>query len=336
MELRNNLFSKKKPTIDTEEKKRLKHKLFAFFICLLISFSLWLLISYSQMTVSYFTFPVVASTPPSGYILIDQSARNVSFQTHSSAQAAENIRKHGNKNQVAIKLSDFEPILSGNQYTISVNIEQYLREVLRQSGYNGSVENVAPDSITFILETGLRKEVTVKENIRFSIPDQHRQFSPLTVYPEKVFIEGRRNIIDTIQFVPTELINLGPLYDSINMMVPLKTYRFTHVSPDSVRIRILAGEVTEKQLPVIITENHPDTTISMKFIPEQVIISALVPVSRFQEITPEQFVVEPVYDTTTFSNSNMLYLRVSKHPEHTQIIRINPETVNFIIEDKNQ
>ncbi|MDR0363475.1 MAG: YbbR-like domain-containing protein [Bacteroidales bacterium] len=332
MDIKNLLFRDK--NIDAKQKKRLRHRLLAFTVCLVISFSLWLLLSYSQKGNEYFSIGVRGKNPPKGFLLSDQSTKIVSFQTRASVQSIENIKRKGKKEHIIIDLNKIVPEHRRNEYTVTLAVESYLEDYLRQIGYNGKFENLSPDSVTFIIERGERKEVPVQVDVQYAIPDQYRRFSPPVIEPATIFVEGKKSAIDTITHVRTKRSELGNAQDTIDVMLALHSLSYARFSTDSIRFIVPLGEVTEKNISVPIVPDFSDSALEIKLIPDQVTISCLVPIKRFSDITPDMFEIIAEFDSSAMQNGNILQLKAQRFPETVEITRIIPETASYILVEK--
>lgn len=333
MEIRK-LFSKER-NIDAKQKRRLRHKLLTFLVCLTISFSFWALLSYSQKGSEFFSVVVTGKNPPDGFLLTNQSARTISFQTRTSLQSIENIRKRSRNEQIVIDLSRVDPVPSrNNNYLATLDIEPFVDDYLRKLGYNGKFDNLSPDSVVFAFERGAKKRVPVRMQVEYAIAEQSRQFSPAVVQPDSVWIFGSKETIDTVVFVYSKRLKLGNIQDTTSRMIALERLSDANISADSVYFTIPAGEVTEKNIIVPISTDLADASSQVKLIPDQASLSCLVPIKRFSEITPEMFVVKAKQDTLNNQNGNVMCLQVEKIPESVEVIRTIPETVNYILFDE--
>jgi hypothetical protein len=238
-------FSKEKSLATINRGKRwTRYKIVAFLICLIISFALWYLVGYSQKETSHFSLSVQAVECPPKYILMEQSEKEITFQAQSFLHDLDKIKR---KNKLTIDLSNIHIEKVKGRYQGVLPVEPSLQKFLRQINYKGYFESPSPDTIVFFFETPIKKKLPVSLNIQYNIADQYRQYTPTTISPQTVTIEGRKEIVETIDSIKTVFIRLGTIKESFNQMVALEKYPLLHLSHDSVHVFIPVTEVPENQ-----------------------------------------------------------------------------------------
>ena len=133
----------------------MSRKIFAFLICLIISFVLWYLVGYSQKETVNFSLSIQITEYPSGYVLTEQSEKEIEFQAISSLHDIEKIKK---KNKITIDLSDIRLKKVKGRYQGVFSVEPFLQKHLRQINYNGHFELLSPDAVVCFFETSAGKE----------------------------------------------------------------------------------------------------------------------------------------------------------------------------------
>jgi len=224
----------------------MKYKFFAFLICIVVSFALWYLISYSQKEAIAVTLSVQTTGCSMRYILVEKSNKEITFQAQSFLHDLNKIRK---KDKLVIDLNDIQIEKIKGRYQGVLPVEPYLQKFLRQINYNGHFDVLTPDTIVFFFEIPVKKEVPVSLDIQYTIADQYQQCVSTATSPQTVLIEGIKRMVDTIRTVKTYPVRLGTIKDTFNQMVALEKYPSLRLSHDSVHVLIPVTEFIEKEKP---------------------------------------------------------------------------------------
>jgi len=106
----------------------------------------------------------------------------------------------------------------------------------------------------------------------------------------------------------------------------------TTVSPQKVILKIEVEKFTEKELKIPITiRNKPENT-TVKLFPSEVKILISVGLSEFDKIKPTDF--EASVDFNTIEDGMQdIAVTIDKNPVSNQVIRYNPERVEFLVEN---
>ena len=189
-----------------------------------------------------------------------------------------------------------------------------------------------PDTLIFEFSAVQSKKVPVKPNLGYELEKQYMLKVPVKVEPDSITITGPGKILDTINFIQTDLLKLkkvsGPV---IRNLIIKKTSDQLRYSESRVVIRLEVEQYTEKTLKVpVIPVNVPDS-LTMKVFPAQISLSFRVVVSEFDKITHDQFRIFADYRDLVPGKENLKVI-LSRFPLFIEQIRLQPETVEFILE----
>jgi hypothetical protein len=135
----------------------MRYKIFAFFICLIISFILWYLVGYSQKETVKISLSVQITGYSADYVLTEQSEKEIEFQVISSRHDIAKIKK---RDKITVDMSDVRLKKVKGRYQGVSSIEPFFQSYLRQVNYNGYSELLSPDTIVCFFEIAEKSPVS--------------------------------------------------------------------------------------------------------------------------------------------------------------------------------
>jgi hypothetical protein len=192
--------------------------------------------------------------------------------------------------------------------------------------------NILPDTIFFsFFERGVKK-VPVYLNRNFTFDRQFSLSDSILLQPDSILISGPFATLDSIKRIETEPLILDGLKTSGDYTVKIKkTSKLITYAPLEVGVHLEVDKYTEAELEVPISIEHITLGDSLEIFPKQVKITYLVSLRNYNKVNPKLFRISvDAFDIRNAKNAN-LRLNVKQFPPYVQGIRIEPETVEFII-----
>jgi hypothetical protein len=192
--------------------------------------------------------------------------------------------------------------------------------------------NILPDTIFFsFFERGIKK-VPVHLNRYLTFDRQFSLSDSISINPDSILISGPFATLDSIKRIETEPLILNGLNKSGDYSVKIKkTSKLLTYAPMEVGVHLEVDKFTEAELEVPISIEHITLGDSLEIFPKQVKITYLVSLRNYNKVNPKLFRISvDAFDIRNAKNAN-LRLNVKQFPPYVQGIRIEPETVEFII-----
>jgi hypothetical protein len=192
--------------------------------------------------------------------------------------------------------------------------------------------NILPDTIFFsFFERGIKK-VPVHLNRYLTFDRQFSLSDSISINPDSILISGPFATLDSIKRIETEPLILNGLNKSGDYSVKIKkTSKLLTYAPMEVGVHLEVDKFTEAELEVPITIEHLTIGDSVDIFPKQAKITYLVSLRNYNKVNPNLFRISAdAFDIRNAKNAN-LRLNVEQFPPYVQGIRIEPETVEFII-----
>ena len=195
--------------------------------------------------------------------------------------------------------------------------------------------NIAPDTIYFNLFDRGFKKIPVHFNRYINFERQFSLSDSIKIFPDSILISGPFKTLDSIKRIETEPLIIDGLNKSGDYSVRIKkTSNLLSYSPIEIAVHLEVDKFTEASIEVPIYIDHLLNSDSLTILPENVKITYLVSLRNFNKVTPQQFrIAADAFDIRANKNENLrLYIKHS--PPFVQSIRIEPETVDYIIRKK--
>ncbi len=309
---------------------------FSFF--LVISIFLWLLVKLSQEYTTIITYPIeyknfpenkinIYELPPklrlkitaSGFeILKYQITSKIMPITLDVASAKLNVTKN-DTNKIFIET-----------FTLlqTINAQLTDRKIIK----NLKVTEIKPDTLFFHFTAVISKRVKLVANTEIAFERQYMQKSEIVLTPDSILIKGPKHIVDTIQFLETELLKLENIKEDTKTEINIKEYKNILFLQKTTLIKIQVEQFTENNVIIPINiKNVPDSLI-LKIFPNKLKINYLVGVSNYNSINSQDFVVYVDFNDIKDNINNKLKIKFEKIPDKIKKYTYNPTSTEYLIE----
>ena len=186
-----------------------------------------------------------------------------------------------------------------------------------------------------ILDGVIPNEYEAARNyMNYTIENQYIQSSPMTVVPEYVQAYGSKPVIRDIKQVSTVPVKEEGLNDTVTFTFKLQQTKGVHYSTDAVKVKFFIEKFTEKKFSVPVKViNCPDNFFVRTF-PAVVDVTCNVGLSHFEELLPDDVQVVVDYNDLKNSDQNKERLKVVNRVVYVSNVRIVPDEVEYILENK--
>lgn len=236
----------------------------------------------------------------------------------------------------------------GNKvHSVNVNFSNYakntgsgtiasaeLQKLILRNLYNSSqIVGLKPDKFEFFFNYGLKNRVPVKLLGKI-LPGQSYYLSKVYFTPDSVDIYASKEVLDSIKYVSTSVLNITNITDTLSRKVALRKIKGVKYVPEDVSILICPDILTEEKFEVPITaENMPAGKVLRTF-PSRVTVTFTVGASMFRSIRPELFKVVADYNEVMANPSEKCNIYLRSVPHGVRNARISVEQVDYLIEEQ--
>jgi len=180
-------------------------------------------------------------------------------------------------------------------------------------------------------------KIPIKANLDIELQQNYILEGKVEITPDSVVVKGPINEIDTIGEIGTTIIQLTNVSSDFSADAPLVFPKGLDNSIFSISRVTVSGKVakfSEKvfEVPVRV-QNFPEG-YAVKTFPNIVTVVCKATIERLKEVSAADFEVVADYAQLKGSGSSMLFLEITKSPENVYDVRLQENTVNFVLQQQ--
>ena len=311
-----------------------RQKLIVFATCLFISSLFWVLLAFNGIYTTVLEAPVKYINIPEDKLLISRLPKTLEIEITGSGYQLSSYMLHPQQAEV---------ILDGREIGLSSSgkTEQgFLTTIYGIDFFNRAhpdirLLNIRPDTLFFSFSKQAHRKVPVQlvKDLRFE--KQYDLIDSAFLQPDSVHLSGPADLLDSVFRIRTEPLVLSGMNKS-------RTYTLDLVSPDNrlscapakVKVTLNVDKYTEATLAVPVTTDHLKNKDSLRIYPEVVQLVYLVSLRDYNRINANLFEVSADVSDLKVSSGNNIRLNLTKKPSFIKFLRMEPESVEFIIRRK--
>jgi hypothetical protein len=313
------------------EKLRNDKRIVVFTICLLIATVLWFLNALSKDYSTEIAYPVKFINPPRNQFVSGEIPSKLELKVEAHGFILLRHKLSLSFSPLVLNISDITKDLTSVSGTYTIQTSMLINRISNQMSKEITIEGIQPDYILIKLDSMATKSVLVSPSVQLDFKPQFKLKDKIGVNPEKVTIKGPAALLDTLNVLYTELRVFEKLEADIERVVSIEHPANTEITPGKITLKIPVEKSTEKELKIpVLIKNKPDG-LTIKFFPSEIKVTFLVGLSEFGKITSSQFTAVIDYNDINSETTN-IKVNIENKPANIELIRISPETVEFLIE----
>jgi len=196
---------------------------------------------------------------------------------------------------------------------------------------NINILELNPPEINFNFENKYEKKVPVITQVDFSFAPLFDQVSPLKITPDSIFIYGPEDEVKKINQWESLPIAFKNINRNIQNTIGLKKVNNSSInlSDSLITYTLNVEQFTEKtiQMPFKLINAPDDRDIVL--LPKKVTITVQVPLSKYQALSADDFIITA--DFLTAQEDKSITLEIEKKPPMVKNVKISPAFVEYII-----
>ncbi|MDO5570042.1 MAG: hypothetical protein Q4F97_01065 [Bacteroidales bacterium] len=301
---------------------------FLFFLCL--SFLFWMLQSMNEEGEATFVIPVEYNNIPKNIIFTNKPADKLNIRVKDKGLVLLN---YSIKNLLTPIDIDFNQLTKKNGV---VNLDDDMLRALSKKKFKPttSILTIYPDTISIYFSEQKSKKVPIVFNGTIDVAPQSRISDRILFTPDSVNVFAPQHLLDSINDIKTERLIYTNLADSVNKNVALQQVYGTKIVPTQVNMVIPIDEFTEKYFNIPIKVVDVPKELTIRLFPTNVKLLCFVGLNDFKDISAESFQLGVSYEVIKSTKNNKVAVDILKAPINVFNIRLQPDSVEFIIEEK--
>lgn len=300
---------------------------FIFLFFFLVAGGFWLLQTLNNDYETEFAIPVRLRKVPDNIILTSEPASKLHISVKDKGTVLLNYMLGKSFYPVTI---DFTEYLNEDSH-VKIPASRFVNEVMGQMKASTQLLSIDPDTLEYIYSTGASKRVPVRLNGSLKA-DRQYFFSDTLFQPDSVTAYAPEFMLDTIHAAYTQYVALENISDTIYQQLLLQAQRGVKLVPSSIQMILPVDIYTEKTVEVSLQGVDFPIDKTLRAFPSKVQITFQVGVSRFRDITADDFHINVSYEELQSLGTNKYTVKLQNIPQGVSHVRINPEQVDFLIE----
>lgn len=301
-----------------------------FVVFLLVSAGFWLLQTMNETYETEFSIPLRLTNIPEGTVV----TTDLPEQLHVTLRDRGMVLWRYSWNSKRPLDIDFSSRDNGSNYgRVVVSHSEVQKQLLSVLEPTTQISNVRPDTLEYYYTRGKKKRVAVRFNGRVETAPLY-YLAGLNWEPDSVTVWADESMLDSLTCVTTMQTTITDLSETTVRQVPILRQRGVKVDPDAIVLRATVDVYTQKQVTVpIVGINFPGGYMLRTF-PSMATLSFRVGSLHYKEVTADDFALTVTYEELMARPDSMLKLQLRTLPDGVSQVHIQPEFVQFMIEQE--
>lgn len=300
---------------------------FVFLFFFFIASGFWLLQTLNNDYETEFTMPIRLKGVPNDVVLISEPASEVSIRVKDKGTVLLNYMLGKSFYPLVLDFQDYK----GDGNHVRIDASDFQKKIQMQLNASTQLIYTKPDTLEYYYSAGEAKRVPVL--LEGKVRAARQYYLADTIFkPDSVLVYASKESLQFIDEVYTEPVSVSDISDTLRQQVLLTASKGVKLVPSSVQLELPVDIYAEKTVEVPIEGvNFPAGKVLRTF-PSKVKITFQVGMSRFRQITANDFHLLVSYEELMESDSEKYRIRLKRVPEDVSQVRIQPEEVDFLIE----
>ncbi|HEX3385022.1 MAG TPA: YbbR-like domain-containing protein [Mucilaginibacter sp.] len=212
-------------------------------------------------------------------------------------------------------------------------LNSQLKQINEKREAEQQIVSINPDTLYFDFSDRAVKKVPVHLIASLQYQRQFAQSGDVVIKPAYVTISGPDNVISRIKSWNTDTLTQDSITETIRTNLILQSVKEANLNvyPRTVQVRVPVEEFTEKtvEVPVKLLNNH--NFYNVKLFPEKVNVTFTTSLRRYPEVDDDFFEASADLSLWQQRGYTSLPIKLTRQPEYCKIVKIEPQSVDFII-----
>lgn len=197
-----------------------------------------------------------------------------------------------------------------------------------------SVLEIHPDSILIQYEKLSSKTLPIELVSRIELAHQYMLSNKIRLNPNKITVFGTKKVLDSLKTIRTETLELKNLNDTSNFICKLKKVKHVRFSTNETKVSLFVELFTEKTVQIPVTAINCPNYLSIRTFPVVVNMTYNVGLSHFNSLDVNDVIAYIDYNDLKSGKTNRLKVKIINNASYISNIRISPQEVDFLLEEK--
>ncbi|MCD8042660.1 MAG: YbbR-like domain-containing protein [Tannerellaceae bacterium] len=303
---------------------------FLFFV--LLSFGFWVSLSLQQEYELTITIPVRYKNIPPDITFIHTPPDRVVARVKDKGSVLLNYSFGRTFSPIEINMRE----TSGHTGSLEVQTRDVEYDISKQLIGSTQLQTFEPSEIKVEYSQRAHKPVPVAFNGSILTQEGYALSGEITITPDIVEVFSNKEAIDTILTAQTVYTEIKNVTKPISRIIKLQASEGTAFEPEMVTINIPVEEFTEKSFEIPVRFIRVPSNLIIRAFPSMVKVNVHVPLSRYKDLTADEFAIEVDYGYLEENTTGVLSIDLTKKPEWASITTLQPDRIEFIFEQRRR
>lgn len=300
---------------------------FVFFV--LISTGFWLLQTLNESYESDLQVRLELDSVPAGTVITTELPPTMQVRVRDKGSTLMEYYLSLKRRTVHIDFRTHDDgSTSGRVILTHSEIQKQLTDMLDNST---RIVTIRPDTLEYYYNRGYKRRVPVTFRGNVETAPLFYLYA-LHFVPDSVTVWGDEAYLDSLESVPTVPVNWDGLTENASREVQLISRRGVKVEPSEVTLVATVDLFTEKKVEVPVVGTNFPAGYALRTFPATATVTFRIGAMDFKNVDAEDFVLATTYEELISSGDSLIHLRLRSLPNGVSQVRIQPETVQYMIE----
>lgn len=322
----------------TSPKLKSNNRLTAFFICLAVALTFWLLNALGKIHLSAYSFQIIYEKIPFGAVPDQDLPESLTASVNATgfSHIAFALKQSKEDRKITVEMEKYFLQPGSRKFTIDAKklVEEKIYSFQKSTDDGNKTYTVAatdPDSIVVSISGKAVKRIPVKADTDISFEKPFALKGSVKIIPDSVDVSGDAGSISEISFIETERLVLHDVNKPQAIPLALKNTGMQGVilSHQKVWISFIVHEITEAILEVPV-QVYGASQGNVIFTPSKVMVIFQCPLDMISLVKPSDFLVTTGAPVSTGEKGKSRLIIVRK-PAGVTNARLNTEFVSYLV-----
>lgn len=305
-----------------------RRELLIYLIFVMLAAVFWIFQAADQYYEQEISVPLQLTNVPNNVVITSEVPQNIRIRVRDrGVNLLGFVYGHSTLPTATIDFAEYQ----NDRGHFRVLTSELLKPIV--SRYDFTYLGARPDTIEVYFNHGLCKRVPVRWQGSI-VPAEGYSLADVRLSRDSVLVYASKAVLDTITAAWLQPINVPDVVDTLQMrcvVTPVKGAKFT---PSAVDVHAFTDRMVEKSVQVPVRGVNFPAGKHLETFPAKVTVTFQVGMKMYREVTESNFILVVNYEDLLNSADNHCHLALKSIPVGVRQVKITPEDVEFIIEEK--
>lgn len=299
-----------------------------FLAFVLLAFGFWLLQSLQQEYEIEITIPVRYRNVPNDIAFVGIAPTQIIAEVKDKGSVLLNYSFGRTFAPIEVNMKSTE----GQSGDLVISKREIENDILKQLIATTTLVEFNPQQIDITYSQRMQKEVPVVFEGDIQTEPGFQLSSEILIKPSAVNVYASKTVLDTLTFVRTIPTEIQKGNRTIVRTLGLQKVNGANLEPEAVTVTIPIEEYTERTLDIPVICTGIPSRYTVRLFPPSVKVNCSVPLSRFKELSEDQFAIRIPFKELEQNLSGIIPIQLTQKPAWVRTATLMPDKIEFILE----